>query len=167
MVSSLSLIPKSSCPSINTLLTTKCTSSFWYPRHFLISEFFFFSSLARSLYLSQFSFFFLFFFSSFTLWSTRTIKSTIQQVLFFFFFFFFFFFLLTITWSGRLAEIRWFVFISKSPRILCGLFFRTDSGLCIYRLFVWSDLNFLHNSLPTQTCLVLYPFFVLIYSIRL
>ena len=34
-----------------------------------------------------------------------------------------------------------------------------DSGLCKYHLFVWSNLNFLLNSLwitfPTQTCLIL------------
>ena len=53
---------------------------------------FFFSSLARSRYLSLFSLSF-----SFTLWSARMAKSTIQQVLFF---------LLTITRYGRLAKIR-------------------------------------------------------------
>ena len=35
-----------------------------------------------------------------------------------------------------------------------------ESGLYIYHLFVWSNLNFLHNSqwvtLPIQSCLVLY-----------
>ena len=81
-------------------------------------------------------------------------RDTIQLVLFFFY--------LTITWIGCLAEIRWSVCISKSLRSLCFSFFRTDSGLCIYHLFVWSNLNFLHNSqwitLPTQSCLVLYSF---------
>ena len=42
---------------------------------------------------------------------------------------------------------------------LCISFSRTDTGSCIY---VWSNLNFLHNSqwitLPTQSCLVLYSF---------
>ena len=33
-------------------------------------------------------------------------------------------------------------------------FSRTEAGLCIYHLFVWSNLNFL----PTQSCLVLYSF---------
>ena len=36
------------------------------------------------------------------------------------------------------------------------------AGLCIYYLFVWPNLNFLHISqwitLPTQSCLVLYSF---------
>ena len=52
--------------------------------------------------------------------------------------------------------------MSKSYRSLCVLFSRTGAGLCIYHLFVWSNLNFLHISqwitLPTQSCLVLYSF---------
>ena len=47
---------------------------------------------------------------------------------------------------GRLAEIRWSIHISKSLRNLCVSFSGTDSGLCIYHLFVCSNLNFLHNS---------------------
>ena len=42
-------------------------------------------------------------------------------------------------------------------------FSRTYAGLCIYHLFVWSNLNFLHVFrwiiLPTQLCLGLYSFF--------
>ena len=56
-----------------------------------------------------------------------------------------FFVLLTIIGSGRLAEIRWFVCISKSHRILCISFSETDSGLCIHHLFAWSNFNFWHN----------------------
>ena len=67
-------------------------------------------------------------------------------------------FLLTITRSSSLAEIRWSVCISKSQRIVYILFSRTDSGLYIYHLLVWSNLNFLHNSqgitLPTRSCLI-------------
>ena len=55
-------------------------------------------------------------------------------------------FLLSLTRSGRLAEIRGFVCISKFLNILCISFSRTDSGLCTYHLFVGSNLNFLHNS---------------------
>ena len=79
---------------------------------------------------------------------------------FLFFLFLFFFFFLIIIRSGVLAEITWSV--CKSHRSLCMLFSRTGSGLCIYHLFVWSYLNFLHISqwitLPTQSCLVLYFF---------
>ena len=47
---------------------------------------------------------------------------------------------------ARLDEIKRSVCISKSQRSLCVLFSRTDSGLGIYHLFVWSNLNFLHSS---------------------
>ena len=59
-------------------------------------------------------------------------------------------FLLTITWSDRLVEIKWSVCISKSQRILFISLSRTCSGLSIYHLFVWPNLNFLHIS---QSCL--------------
>ena len=108
----------------------------------------FFNSLARSRYLSFFSHSF-----SFILWSAGTAKSTILQM---------FFFLLIIIRSGLLAEIRWSVCKSKFHRSLCALFSRTAAGLCIYHLFVWSNLNFLHIyqwiTLPTQSCLVLFSF---------
>ena len=74
----------------------------------------FFNSLARSRYLSFFSYSF-----SFILWSTRTAKSTIVQVLFF---------LLIIIRSGFLAKIRWSVCMSKSHRSLCVLFSRKGAG---------------------------------------
>ena len=50
--------------------------------------------------------------------------------------------------------------MSKSQRSLWVCFSRTDVGLFIYHLFLWSNLNFLHISqwttLPTQLCQVLY-----------
>ena len=98
---------------------------------------------------------------SFTLGSVGTAKFSLRQVLsvFFFFLFFFFFFLLSLR-SGLLAEIRWYICISKSQRIWYVWFSRTDSELCIYNLFAWSNSNFLHNSqciiLPTQLCIDLY-----------
>ena len=106
----------------------------------------FFNYLARSRYISFFSLSF-----SFILWSTGTTKSAILQILFL---------LLIIIRSGRRAEIRWSVCISKSDRSLCVSFTRTDTGLCIHYLLVWLNWNFLHFSqwitLPTQSCLVLY-----------
>ena len=98
----------------------------------LLSPTVFFSSLARSTYLYLFLLSF-----SFTLWSAKTTKTSVWRVLFF---------LLTITRSDRLAAITSSVCSSKSQRSLCASFSRTDSGLCIYHLFVWFDLNFLHNS---------------------
>ena len=80
-------------------------------------------------------------------------------------------FLLIITRSGRQAEIWWFVCMLKSHRSLCVSFSRTDSGLCIYYFFVWSNLNFLYNSqwitLPNQSCLFLYSFLLCDWSFRL
>ena len=108
----------------------------------------FFNSLARSRYLSFFSHSF-----SFILWSAETAKSTTLQILFF---------LLIIIRSVLLVEIWWSVCMSKSHRSLCVSFSRTGAGLCIYLLFEWSNLNFLHISqwitLPTQASLVLYSF---------
>ena len=52
--------------------------------------------------------------------------------------------------------------MSKFHRSLCVFFSRTGAGLCIYHLFVWSNLNFIYISqgitLPTHSCLVLYSF---------
>ena len=73
-------------------------------------------------------------------------------------------FLLIIIRSGLVVEIRWSVCMSKSHRSLCVLFSSTGAGWCIYHSFVWSNLNFLHISqwitLPIQSCLVLYSFWV-------
>ena len=82
---------------------------------------------------------------------SRDSKSTILQILIF---------LLIIMRSGLLAGIKWSVCMLKSPRSLCESFSRTDAGLCIYHLFLWSNWNFLHISqwifLPTQSCLALH-----------
>ena len=116
----------------------------------------FFNSVARSRYTFFFSHSF-----SFILWSAGTAKSTILQVLSF---------LLIIIRSGLLTEIRWFVCMPKSHWSLCVLFSRTGAGLCIYHLFVQSNLNFLHISqwipLPTPRVYSYSPS-VLICCIRL
>ena len=66
---------------------------------------------------------------------------------------------LTTSRSSGMAEIIWSVCISESQENLCLLFSSTDSGLCKYYFFGWSDLKFLHNSqwiiLLTQSCIVL------------
>ena len=111
----------------------------------------FFKSLTRSRYL-----FFLHSFS-FIQWSAGTAKSTILQLLFF------------LLISIRSGLLRWSVCMSKSHRILCVLCSRTGTGLCIYHLFVWSNLNFLYISqwiaMPTQSCLVLYSFANFLHSL--
>ena len=119
------------------LLQLVSPSLLWFIVFFSV----FLQGLDTYLFLLSFSFF---------RWSTGTTKSTIRQVLFF-------------GWlSSHLAEIRWSICISKSLRIFCVWFSRTDSEFCIFRLFVWSNLNFLLNlqwiTFPTQSCLVLYSF---------
>ena len=147
MVSTHPLIYKSSSHCINPFvtvprapITTGITVTFMFHS--------FVNSLIRTRYLSFFSLSF-----NSTLWLAETVKSTILQVLSF---------LLIIIRSGRLAEIRRSVCISKYQRSLSISFSMKDCGLCIYHLFVWSHFNFFHNShwiiLPTQSCLVLYSF---------
>ena len=82
---------------------------------------------------------FLFFSHSFnfTLWTAGTKKSIILQLLSF---------TLIMIRSVRLAEIWRSVCISKFQRSLYVSFSRTDSGLCIYDLFVRSNFNFMHIS---------------------
>ena len=113
-----------------------------------ISQSLFFSFLLR------FKFFFLFSFSLiFTLCSPGTAKSTIQQILLFIF---------IITWSDLLADIRGFVCISKSKRILTVSFGITHCFLCKYIKLVWSNFNFLPNfqtiNFSIYLCLILYAF---------
>ena len=77
------------------------------------------------------------------------------------------FFLLIIIRSGLLAELRWSVSMSKSHRSLCVSFSRTDAGLCLYHLFVWSNLNFLHFSLACRVASSLKLLLCPTYGIRL
>ena len=75
-----------------------------------------------------------------------------------FFFFFFFVDYYKVWSSGRHLVIRQY----QSHTSLCVSFSRTAAELCIYHLFVWSNLNFLQISqwipFPTQSSLVLYSF---------
>ena len=112
---------------------------------------FFFNSLARSRY-------FFFFFTFFRFYSVVSRDSKVDN-----FANSLFFLLLIINRPGLLAEIRWSVCTSKSHWSLCVSFSRTGTRVCIYHLFVWSKLNFLHISqwitLPTQSWQVLYSFY--------
>ena len=149
IVSTRPLISNSSSTCTIPLVTVPCES---FTRGITVAFMFhsFYSSLAKSRYLFFFSFNF-----SFTKWWAETAKSSTRRVLSFFFFF-------TITRSGSPVEIRWSAYTSKSQKSLCVSFFRTDSGLCKYHLFMWLNFNFLHNShwitFPTQSCLVLYSY---------
>ena len=98
----------------------------------------FFSSLARSRYWSRVSLSF-----NFPLWSTRRARSTIVRFSLFLLLLLLF---LTITRSGRLAKDRWSVCISKSHRILCVSFFKTDYYYYYYYCCYYS-LQVFHISL--------------------
>ena len=127
MVTTRPLISKSSSPCTNPFVVVRCVPiTTGITVNFMFHKFF--SSFARSKYLSLFQFYPM---------VSRTAKSSFGRISFFF----------TTTRSGRLAEIRWSVRISKTQTILCVSFSRTDSGLSIYHLFVWSKLNSLHYSL--------------------
>ena len=110
----------------------------------------FFNSLARSRYLSFFSFKFFQFYS---------VVSRDSKVDNFANSFSFFFFLLIIIRSGLLAEIRWSVCMTKSHRSLCVIF--QDRCWDVHIPFVsMVKFKFLAHFpgiiLPTQSCLVLY-----------
>ena len=143
MVSTRPLVSKFSSPFNNPLMTVLKA-----PITIGIIVKFMFHNFVNSIAMSRDLSFFLFSFSFIQL--AETAKSTILQVLLFF---------LIIIRSGLLGKIRWSVCMSKSHRSLCVSFPKTDDGLCIYHLFIWSNLNFLNISrwiiLPTQSCLLL------------
>ena len=114
--------PLGTVPSLPTTSGTNVT--------FIIQSFF--SSLARSKYLSILSHSFIF-----ILWFARTVKSTRCQVLFF---------TLIKTRSGRLAEIGW-PFVSQSPRKFMNLIFWVDSGFFTYHIVV--DQIFIPCTIPS------------------
>ena len=131
MVSTRPLFFKSFSPFINssvTVLRAPITIVTFMFHSFL-------KSLPRSRYLSFFSLSF-----NFTLWSTGTAMFPILQVLFF---------LLFIIRSGRLAEFRWSVCMSKSQRSLCVSFPRTDVVLCMYHSFVRSNIIIISSSIQS------------------
>ena len=124
MVSTRPIISKSFSPFIYPLGTVPWTTiTIGITVTFLFQSFY--SSPARSRYLSPFSLSF-----SFVLCAAGTAKSIFGG---------FSFFLLVIIKSSRLDEIRQSVCSSKSQRSLRVSFSRTDSRLCIYHWFVWSN----------------------------
>ena len=85
------------------------------------------------------------------------ISSGGQQVLFFFFF-----------WLSQ-GQVVWpklsDPFVSQNPSGVCAS--RTNSRLCSHHLFVWSNLNFLHNFQGVTPLTQSYTLFALNYCIRL
>ena len=103
---------------------SKCTNNNWYHRHLYVPLVSKFSSKVQVL-VKRFAFFDI----HSVVRSDGKILNTVSSL--FFPSFFFFFFLLMITKSSLLAEIRGSVCTSKSQRVLCVSFSRTDSGLCM------------------------------------
>ena len=134
MVSTRPLISTSSSPFISPLETVPSASVKIGITVTIMFHIFLFSSKVFPSF--RFSF-------SFTQGSAGMAKFPIQQFFVFFFFCYYFFFL-SITRSGHLVVIKWSACISKKK--MCVLFSSTNSGLCIYHLFVWSNLNCLHDS---------------------
>ena len=127
MVSTCPLISKSSSPCANPLVTVLSVPiTIGITVTFMFHSFF--SSLAKSRYLS---------FNCYPIvsWNGKVYYSAGSL-----------FSLLINTRSGHLAEIKRSIYISKPQRISNISFSKTDSGLCIYHLFVWSNLSFLYNS---------------------
>ena len=138
MVTTCPLISKSSSPFNNSSVTVpRAPITIGINVTFMFHSFF--NSLASSKYQSFFSFS-----VNFTLRSAGTAKSTILQVLFLLLL------LLIIIMSGRLAEIRWSVCMSKFHRSLCISSSRTFVGLCIYNLFVMVFYSSLSHSKSSQ-----------------
>ena len=119
----------------------------------------FFSSLARSKYLSLFLFSFIF---TLVCHDGKVYYSAGSLFFFFFFVFLFLFFcfcflfFLTTPTFGLLAGISdLYLKISEN---FTHLILRMDSGLCIHHLVVWSNFNFFPVDHLPHSCLVLYSF---------
>ena len=120
IVSTCPLISKSSSPCVNPLLTVlKHLLQLVSASHSCSSFYFSFPLQDRSTYLS-FHFLLILFGVQ-----PRYLSPQFGKFIFF-----------IIIRSVFLAEIRWYVCISKSLRSLCLSFARTDSGLSIYHLCV-------------------------------
>ena len=146
IVSTRLLTSKSSIPFSNPFVTVpKAPIKIGTIVTLMFHSFFQFSSQVVVLIL-------LFTFFQFFLWSAGTGKSTISQILFILFI------LLCMVFSARLGDAC----VCQSPIGVSVSFSWTGAGLCIYHLFVSSNLNLLHISqwiaLPNQSCLVMYSF---------
>ena len=116
---------------LNSLTTTGIITSSMYNS-------FFFISLARSMYLSLFAFFYIL-----TLWSAGMAKSSIRQVPFLW---------LTVSRFNRLAEIRWSLWITKSQRSFCVSFSRDRFCVVHTHSLAWSNQMFCttYSRLPSR-----------------
>ena len=143
MVSTRPLISKSSSPFTNPLVNVlRVPIIIGITVPFMFHSFFPFPCKIRVL---------IFLFAFFQFYSVVSREnevhistSSLFLSLFFFLFFFFCFVLLIITRSGRLAEIRWSVCISKSQGSLRVSFSWTDYGLCVYHFVKYYYHHYYH-----------------------
>ena len=141
MVSTRLLISKSFNPCTNLMVTEpKVPITIEITITFMFHGFFQFSSKVKVL-ISLFAFFQ---FNPVVKWNGKIYNPVSFLFSLFLVFFFFFFLLLTISWSGRLAEIRWSVGISKLKEVCASHFPGRILG-CAYILFV-RMVKFLQNS---------------------
>ena len=140
----VSIRPLISVPPVSVQRFSDCTKSTnygWYHRHFYVPQFFQFPSKVKI---------FILLFVFFQFYTVVSRNSKVNNSLF--------------CWLslGLVVQIRWSVCISESKRSLCVLFSWINSGLSTNHLFVWSNLNFWHDSqwftLPIQSNLVSYSF---------
>ena len=153
MVSTRPLISPFSSPCTNLLVTVPSVPITIGITVTSMFHSFLFSSPKRFWYLSLFSLSF-----SFTLWLAGTAKSSIRQALFFFF-------LLTISKSGRLAEISWSVWEFWASHFLGQIL-----G-CAYTIRSYNQISVSCTILSGSSCpsshVLSHVLFTLIYSIRL
>ena len=141
MVSTRPPTSKSSSPFSNPFrYCTKSICHNWYISHLHVPQFFQFPSKVELLIL-------LFtFFQFYSVICRDSIVDNFARSLLL---------LLIIIRSSLLAGIRWSFCMSKSQRSLCVSFSRTYAGLCIYHLFILSNLNFLHTSVVSSLIFLL------------
>ena len=139
MASTRTLISKPSCPFCG------CTKSTNY--NFMFHSFFF-SSQARSSYLSFFSISF-----NFTLWSAGKAKCTIRQILFFFF------------WRSQNLFVWQRIgdpLVSENTRKFCsshspGQILGCEFNICVYgRILISCTIPSGSNSYPVVSCLIFF-----------
>ena len=145
---------KSSRPFNKPFNDAKSINHNWYKSHFHVPQFFQFSCKVKVLIIL---------FTFLQIYSVVRRDSKVDNCACYLFF------LLIIIRSGLLAGITWSVCMLKSNRVLSVSFSRTGAELCIYHVFVWSNLNSLHISqwitLPTQSYLASYSCVNLLHSL--
>ena len=90
----------------------------------------------------------------FAVWSERIENYTLRQILFIIF---------CVNFHELWPSDYYYICISRSQSSSCVSFIRSDFGLCMYYLEVWSNFNLLRNSLwtifSTHSCIIIYSLY--------